>query len=614
MSDRMRLSGMYSGMDTEAVIQQLVAVKQTKVTNLKNEQLKLEWKQTKWQDLNSKIYSLYSNTLSNLRLQGSYAKKSTTCSDTTKATVVASEGAINGTQTLKINKVAKTGYLTGAELKGKANGDKWSSTDTLASMDSSMVGKKISVTTGKGSDAKTTEIEITGDMKISEFVTKLNEAGVKASFDEKNQRFFISAKASGEANEFTITDDSGTNSALRTLGIDNNEYLVSDAITTADGTKLTGTEKIEDLSANLVGKTIDVVANGKTTSITIVDTTTIADLQDKFKEAGVGGTFDLKSQSFVFNSGIDDFAVSVQGATDNTDLAALGLDNFSKRKGSDCVKIAAQDSEIVLNGATFKSDSNAFSINGLTINVTSPTEEELSIVTTTDYDGVYNTIKDFLTEYNELINEMDKLYNSDSARKYTMLTDEEKEAMTEEEIEKWEDTIKNSLLRKDSTLSKVMNSMVNIMMEGYESNGQTKYLSDYGIETLSYFLASDNEHHAYHINGDPDDEFTAEKEDELKKALAEDPEGTAEFFANLCKNMYTKLDELMQTSEYSSVYKVYNDKKLKSDYDDYTTRIKEAEEELNDYEDKWYDKFTAMEVALSKLQSNTNAVTSMLGM
>ena len=66
--------------------------------------------------------------------------------------------------------------------------------------------------------------------------------------------------------------------------------------------------------------------------------------------------------------------------------------------------------------------------------------------------------------------------------------------------------------------------------------------------------------------------------------------------------------------DYSSVYKVYNDKQLKKEYDNYTKRIKEAEDELSDYEDKWYDKFAAMETALSKLQSNTNAVTSMLGM
>ncbi len=65
---------------------------------------------------------------------------------------------------------------------------------------------------------------------------------------------------------------------------------------------------------------------------------------------------------------------------------------------------------------------------------------------------------------------------------------------------------------------------------------------------------------------------------------------------------------------YSSVYKVYNDKQMKTEYDSYSKKIKKAEKELSDYEDKWYKKFSAMEVALSKLQSNTNAVTSMLGM
>ena len=68
MSDRMRLTGMYSGMDTETIVQELVKTKQTKVDNLKNEQKKLEWKQTAWQDLNAKIYNLYSNPLSNLSL------------------------------------------------------------------------------------------------------------------------------------------------------------------------------------------------------------------------------------------------------------------------------------------------------------------------------------------------------------------------------------------------------------------------------------------------------------------------------------------------------------------------------------------------------------------
>ena len=32
----------------------------------------------------------------------------------------------------------------------------------------------------------------------------------------------------------------------------------------------------------------------------------------------------------------------------------------------------------------------------------------------------------------------------------------------------------------------------------------------------------------------------------------------------------------------------YDDKKMKSDYDDYTSKIKDLEDKLNDYEDKWY--------------------------
>ncbi len=546
MSDLLRMTGMYSGMDTESIVSQLVKTKSTKVTNLKNEQKKLEWKQTAWQDLNSKIYNMYSKTLSNLRLTSAYSKKSTVSSDSTKATVVASEGAVNGTQTLQVNKLAKSGYLTGAKLDGKTTTTtgtdgkdvtkvvNWETTDKLSEIDSNLTGKTISLTTGTGTDAKTTDIEITADMTINDLVAKFKDAGVNASFDTTNQRFFINSTGTGSAKNFTLSSDDST--ALASLGLDPN--------------------------------------------------------------------------------------------TTYTDI------NGSKNS---CVKIEGQDAEIVLNGATFVSDSNTFSINGLTINTLGVTDEEISLVTSTDYDGIYNTIKDFLTEYNDLINEMDKLYNADSARKYDMLTNDEKDSMTDDEVEQWEDKIKSALLRKDNSLYNVMNTLTTTMMDGYyennlsdkqkknmsaseisawykENGGKKHYLSDYGIGTLSYFEAQDNEHHAYHINGDADDEFTSTKEDKLKAAIAEDPEGTANFFATLCKTLYSKLDETMsESTEYSSIYKVYNDKQLKKDYKDYTTKISDAEDELNDYEDRWYNKFSKMEVALSKLQSQTSSISSMLG-
>ena len=68
----MRVTGMMSGLDTETIIQELVAAKRTKVDDLKKEQTKLEWKQDAWKELNSKIKKLYTGTLSDLRYQSSF--------------------------------------------------------------------------------------------------------------------------------------------------------------------------------------------------------------------------------------------------------------------------------------------------------------------------------------------------------------------------------------------------------------------------------------------------------------------------------------------------------------------------------------------------------------
>ena len=52
---------------------------------------------------------------------------------------------------------------------------------------------------------------------------------------------------------------------------------------------------------------------------------------------------------------------------------------------------------------------------------------------------------------------------------------------------------------------------------------------------------------------------------------------------------------------------------MQKEYDEYTVKIKDLENKLADYEDKWYAKFAAMETALAKMQNNASAVTSLLG-
>ena len=64
---------------------------------------------------------------------------------------------------------------------------------------------------------------------------------------------------------------------------------------------------------------------------------------------------------------------------------------------------------------------------------------------------------------------------------------------------------------------------------------------------------------------------------------------------------------------YRSFGSFYDDKKMKTDYTEYNSKIAELEEKMNDYEDKWYAKFAKMETAMAKMQSNTSAVSALLG-
>ena len=281
--------------------------------------------------------------------------------------------------------------------------------------------------------------------------------------------------------------------------------------------------------------------------------------------------------------------------------------------GSTSTRVYAEDAQIVLNGATFTSDTNTFNVNGLSITTQAVTDEPITITTDTDYDGIYNMIKDFVAEYNDIMNEMTKLYGAASARKYTMLSDEEKEAMSDDEVEKWEGTIKDSLLRRDKDLYNVMECMRGAINKGYEIGGETLFLVNFGVGTGSYFDTEKAERNALHIYGDSDDEKYADKANELKEAISKDPEKVIELFAAMSKDMYTSLHDTMGSTDYRSIYKVYDDKRMKIEYDNYTKQIKDEEKKLNAYEDKWYKKFSAMEVALSKLQSNQNSLASMLG-
>ena len=314
------------------------------------------------------------------------------------------------------------------------------------------------------------------------------------------------------------------------------------------------------------------------------------------------------------DAAIASFVKQVQSAHDIAN-------NTSIEYNTDARKIDGCDSEIYLNGIKYTGSSNSYSINGLNITAQVVTDTDgkasdanaISITTSTDTQGIYDKIKDFLSQYNSLINEITSLYNADSAKGYEPLTDDEKDAMSDTEVEKWEQKIKDSLLRRDDNLESLMSAMTSAMSGAVEVNGKKMYLSNFGIKTLGYLNAPKNQQNAYHIDGDEDDANSSGNADKLMTAITNDPDTVINFMQGLAENLYDSIHKKMQSSSLSSIYTVYNDKEMASEYSDYTSIIKKWEEKLQDKEDYYYKKFSSMETALSKLNSQTSSLSGLFG-
>ena len=125
--------------------------------------------------------------MGNLRLSSAYNLKSTTVSDTTKATVTASNTGRAVHRPLNVISVAQAGYLTGGRLDSSV-----STGTTLAELGYTGGDGKINLTMGDGT---TTSITVTQGTTVAGFLASLKDAGVSANYDETNHRFFIAPRA-----------------------------------------------------------------------------------------------------------------------------------------------------------------------------------------------------------------------------------------------------------------------------------------------------------------------------------------------------------------------------------------------------------------------------------
>nr|WP_294492601.1 flagellar filament capping protein FliD [uncultured Anaerosporobacter sp.] len=684
-----RMTGLISNMDTESIVTQLMEAQRTKVTKIENKKTKLEWQQDKWKDLNAKLYKLYQEQTSELRLQGNYSTKKATSADESVVKVTAGNSATSGTHIITVEELASAQYVTGGKIDS-ADFNKNKRLIDLGFADNQV----ISIQNG----SKTVELNVGNSTTVNDFLTTCSNAGLSASYDATQKRIFISSKYSGEENTFSITTASYTSEGTTAReGIfslvsssdkaTTEAYLATlkkggDTTVIESSLKELAKKNINDeassvannfyfqVAKNNVNLTVEEESEIESKYSTIVDedernksieVAKLKKIDDKTKELVATEEYQNKIKSAIQNGltsqevkdelGITDATeinkfvfsdkvsrenfvtsemesaistyksvISSGDSTSSSDasspLKSLGLGEISNVTSdktasgiSDFTVVAAKNSKIIYNGVEMKNTSNNITVNGLTFEVISKSSSPISITVSNDTDAVYKKVKNFITQYNSILKDLNDAYYADSARGYDPLTDEEKDAMTDDQITLWEDKIKKSLLRRDSTLGSLTTAMKTAMSSTVKVNGTTYSLASFGIMTSTDYT----EKGLLHIYGDKEDSTYSDKDDKLKAAIEADPDAFAEAFSGIVKNLHDTLYKKMAKTSISSALTFYNDKTIKNQISSYEKNISTLENKLSDMENRYYKQFSAMETALAKLQSQQSALSGLLG-
>ncbi len=283
-------------------------------------------------------------------------------------------------------------------------------------------------------------------------------------------------------------------------------------------------------------------------------------------------------------------------------LGCLGLQGY---KGT---TVTGENAEYTYNGVALTSQTNEVKINGISMTLNAESNGPVNIEITTDTEPIVTMVKEFVDAYNDLIKEMDEMYNAVDTG-LDPLTEKEKEDMTDSEIEKYEEKLKKVALRRDPTLKSIRESLRSALQVSVDGNTEYGDLASIGITTGSW-----SEKGKLILD-----------EDKLREALEKNSTEVLSVFTQSTTSEDKKGKVGAMTSLYdtfTTLRKRINDvKSYESYYNDYIVKdnIKSAKEAVTKAKDKYeamkkiyQAKFTAMETALSSLNSQGSTISSWL--
>lgn len=579
-----KVTGLASGMDIDSLMEKLMKAESAQMEKLQQQKQKYEWKRDAYREVNTSLSAFEKGIYDNYGLSKNWAAKNVTSTSTAVSATANSNAA---------------GNLTITEATVATAGQKVSSSATLADLGFSSAngtftykvdGQEKSIAYSKTDtlDSLAKKLNATGDFEVT-----VTNDGSGASI---NTKLVKNIEATGNnatfLNKLGLTDGTATadpvsKSVVGKLAF--TEATTMSELGLTDGGEFT-IKAINDQGA-YTEKTIKYSATDK-----------ISDVMSRINGSGVGVT------ALAANGKLSLSANSTgTGAEGSIKISADGNKLFEKLGLADATGKVAEgtNGSMVVNGVKMESTSNKYNVSGYTVNVTNniaATDAPAKISSTTETKTIVDKVKEFITTYNGLIEDLNKRVSQKKNLSYQPLTDAQKAELKDDEIKKWEDKAKEGLLKSDATLNKVLSDMRSTL-SNYGS-GSEDMLAKIGITTSKTWT---------------DNGKLELDEDKLTKALEEDPNIVSRIFVGDKENNREGIIASLRTTAQNAVKDIEKTAgKASSAEDSYTlgknlkdvnTKIDDWKDRLKGIEERYWKQFAAMEAAIQKANSQSSIFT-----
>ncbi len=557
------LSG--SGIDVDSMVKVGMMTRQNEYDKMYKKEVKNEWIKTAYTDLYSDLQTFSSSTMYDYKLSSKTDAMLAESADTAVATATANADASSMTHTVNVTSTASSAYLLSTGKITRANSSSSSSsvylkdivgtatTATYSDADKNKVALAFTLSNGAKDDSNTTTKTITftyadiyeNNETLNDLVSKINATDMS-----------IHASYDSDNDAFSLNQQN--------TGEANQINLSVAAVGTTDGTE------ISQSAANLGAVLINNLSLGAVTQST--DKTT-------------GKTTSTLGSALSFTSTTDSAKNTTYSGTIST-------------KGSNAT--------VVIDGKPYNTASNKVTVGGVTY--TTKDVGTTTVAVSQDTDTIVSNVKQFVEDYNKMLDKLNDLYYEDTYSDYDVLTKSQESAMTTDEVTKWNEKAKSGLLNHSQIVGDLRSALREAIYTPVDSvDSSYNSMMAIGIESKT------------------DQGHLTLDEDKLKKALAADPDCVYQLFASSgddakgntvysnegVVNRITDAvrDGMSDITDYAGTSSTSDDDSTLGDLiRNLKTQMSSFKTMMDAYEDALYDKYDAMESAIQSLSSTYNYI------